>query len=57
MTILFIKGLMDDQRSSIRWTKGFKNFLADEVSIQEAITACGNAVRSGTFPAPEHCFK
>jgi len=34
-----------------------KNFLADEVSIQEAITAYGNAVRSGTFPAPEHCFK
>jgi 3-methyl-2-oxobutanoate hydroxymethyltransferase len=34
-----------------------KNFLEDEASIQEAITAYGNAVRSGTFPAPEHCFK
>jgi 3-methyl-2-oxobutanoate hydroxymethyltransferase len=34
-----------------------KNFLDDNASIQEAITAYGNAVRSGTFPAPEHCFK
>jgi 3-methyl-2-oxobutanoate hydroxymethyltransferase len=34
-----------------------KNFLEDNSSIQEAITAYGNAVRSGTFPAPEHCFK
>jgi len=34
-----------------------KNFLEDTSSIQEAITAYGNAVRSGTFPAPEHCFK
>ena len=34
-----------------------KNFLDDNSSIQEAITAYGNAVRAGTFPAPEHCFK
>jgi 3-methyl-2-oxobutanoate hydroxymethyltransferase len=34
-----------------------KNFLDDNSSIQEAITAYGNAVRSGTFPAAEHCFK
>lgn len=34
-----------------------KNFLEDNASIEEAITAYGNAVRSGSFPAPEHCFK
>ncbi len=34
-----------------------KNFLDDNLSIQEAITAYGNAVRSGTLPAAEHCFK
>lgn len=34
-----------------------KNFLDDNLSIQDAITAYGNAVRSGTFPAAEHCFK
>lgn len=34
-----------------------RNFLDDNSSIQDAITAYGNAVRSGTFPAPEHCFK
>jgi 3-methyl-2-oxobutanoate hydroxymethyltransferase len=34
-----------------------KNFLEEEASIQDAITAYGNAVRDGTFPAPEHCFK
>ena len=34
-----------------------KNFLDDNLSIQEAIIAYGNAVRSGTFPAAEHCFK
>jgi 3-methyl-2-oxobutanoate hydroxymethyltransferase len=34
-----------------------KNFLDDNSTIEEAITAYGNAVRSGTFPAPEHSFK
>lgn len=34
-----------------------KNFLDGNSTIEEAITAYGNAVRSGTFPAPEHSFK
>jgi 3-methyl-2-oxobutanoate hydroxymethyltransferase len=34
-----------------------KNFLEEQASIQDAITAYGIAVRDGTFPAPEHCFK
>ena len=34
-----------------------KNFLEETDSIAEAITAYGDAVRQGTFPAPEHCFK
>ena len=33
-----------------------KNFLEDNTSIQSAISAYGDAVRAGTFPAPEHCF-
>ena len=34
-----------------------KNFIEDNSSIEEAITAYGNEVRTGTFPAPQHCFK
>ena len=34
-----------------------KNFLDENLGIEEAITAYGNAVRSGSFPGPEHCFK
>ena len=34
-----------------------KNFLEEQACIQDAITAYGAAVRDGTFPAPEHCFK
>jgi|TARA_B110000879_G_scaffold204498_1_gene283530 3-methyl-2-oxobutanoate hydroxymethyltransferase len=34
-----------------------KNFLDDNSTIEEAITAYGNAVRSGTFPTSEHSFK
>jgi 3-methyl-2-oxobutanoate hydroxymethyltransferase len=34
-----------------------KNFLAENSTIEEAITAYGDAVRCGSFPAPEHCFK
>tara|TARA_B110000967_G_C18831653_1_gene534410 strand:- start:364 stop:1155 length:792 start_codon:yes stop_codon:yes gene_type:complete len=34
-----------------------KNFLDENSGIEEAITAYGNAVRSGSFPGPEHCFK
>jgi 3-methyl-2-oxobutanoate hydroxymethyltransferase len=34
-----------------------KDFLEPVLSIQEAITAYGNAVRNRQFPAPEHCFK
>ena len=34
-----------------------KNFLAEQGSIQDAINAYGEAVRTGTFPTAEHCFK
>ena len=34
-----------------------RNFLETSSSIQDAITAYGNAVRDGSFPATEHCFK
>ncbi len=34
-----------------------KNFLDENSGIEEAITAYGNAVHSGSFPGPEHCFK
>jgi len=34
-----------------------KNFLADTGSVQEAISAYVQAVKNGTFPAPEHGFK
>ena len=34
-----------------------RNFLETSSSIQDAITAYGNAVRDGSFPAAEHCFK
>ena len=42
---------------SQRLPKFTKNFLAGKDSIQDAITAYGDDVRSGTFPASEHCFK
>ncbi|MDA8734848.1 3-methyl-2-oxobutanoate hydroxymethyltransferase [Porticoccaceae bacterium] len=49
--------LQDMLGISQRLPKFSKNFLEDSGSIQEAIIAYGNAVRSGTFPAPEHSFK
>lgn len=33
-----------------------RNFLTGRDSIQAALTAYVDAVRDGTFPAPEHCF-
>jgi len=49
--------LQDMLGISQRLPKFSKNFLDQNASIQEAIIAYGNEVRSGTFPAPEHCFK
>ncbi len=34
-----------------------KTFLAETGDIQKALEAYREAVRSQTFPAPEHCFK
>jgi 3-methyl-2-oxobutanoate hydroxymethyltransferase len=34
-----------------------RNFLESSSDVQEAITAYGKAVRDGSFPAAEHCFK
>jgi 3-methyl-2-oxobutanoate hydroxymethyltransferase len=42
---------------SQRLPKFSKDFLKESNSIQDAITAFGIEVRSGTFPAPEHSFK
>lgn len=33
-----------------------KNFMAGQSSIQGAISAYVEAVKAGSFPAPEHCF-
>ena len=49
--------LQDMLGISQRLPKFSKNFLEDNSSIQQAIIAYGNDVRSGAFPAPEHCFK
>lgn len=42
---------------SPRVPKFTHNFLADSDDIQGALIAYGEAVRSGDFPRPEHCFK
>ena len=49
--------LQDMLGISQRLPKFSKNFLENTDSIQDAIIAYGNDVRSGAFPAPEHCFK
>lgn len=33
-----------------------KNFMAGAESVRGAFEAYSTAVKSGTFPAPEHCF-
>ena len=33
-----------------------KNFMAGQSGIQGAVSTYVAAVRSGSFPAPEHCF-
>jgi len=40
-----------------RSPKFVKNFLEGQASIEAAITAYIAAVKAGTFPGPEHCFK
>ena len=42
---------------SQRLPKFSKNFLEETNSIATAIEAYGEAVRNGSFPAAEHCFK
>ncbi|SFX37135.1 3-methyl-2-oxobutanoate hydroxymethyltransferase [Marinospirillum alkaliphilum] len=37
--------------------KFVKNFMAESNSIADALAAYHQAVKSGTFPAEEHCFK
>jgi 3-methyl-2-oxobutanoate hydroxymethyltransferase len=49
--------LQDMLGISQRLPRFSKNFLDENSSIAEAITAYGNAVRDGSFPTPEHCFK
>ncbi len=49
--------LQDMLGISQRLPKFSKNFLDQNSSIQEAIIAYGNEVRSGAFPCAEHCFK
>ena len=41
---------------SPRMPKFTKNFLSDTGDIMLALKAYADAVRSGEFPAPEHCF-
>jgi 3-methyl-2-oxobutanoate hydroxymethyltransferase len=40
-----------------RSPKFVKNFLEGQISIEAAISAYIAAVKAGTFPGPEHCFK
>ena len=39
-----------------RPAKFVRNFMAGQASIQDALTAYTQAVKSGQFPAPEHGF-
>lgn len=41
---------------SPRSPKFVRNFMSDNDSIASAIAAYAQAVRDGSFPAPEHCF-
>jgi 3-methyl-2-oxobutanoate hydroxymethyltransferase len=36
--------------------KFVRNFMLGAASIQAAIEAFGQAVRDGSYPAPEHCY-
>jgi 3-methyl-2-oxobutanoate hydroxymethyltransferase len=40
-----------------RSPKFVKNFLEGQPSIEAAVMAYIAAVKAGTFPGPEHCFK
>jgi 3-methyl-2-oxobutanoate hydroxymethyltransferase len=40
-----------------RSPKFVKNFLEGQASIEAAVVAYIAAVKAGTFPSPEHCFK
>lgn len=40
-----------------RSPKFVKNFLEGQASIEAAVVAYITAVKAGTFPGPEHCFK
>jgi 3-methyl-2-oxobutanoate hydroxymethyltransferase len=40
-----------------RSPKFVKNFLEGQPSIEAAVKAYVEAVKAGTFPSPEHCFK
>jgi len=37
--------------------KFVKNFLTGAASVQDAIQAYQNAIKDGSFPAPEHCYQ
>ena len=39
-----------------RKAKFVKNFMDGQTSIEAAVTAYVDAVKDGSFPAPEHCF-
>lgn len=39
-----------------RLPKFSRNFLSDQTGIPEALSAYHQAVKDGSFPAPEHCF-
>lgn len=49
--------LQDMLGISQRLPRFSKNFLEDNLSIAEAISAYGDAVRNGSFPTAEHSFK
>lgn len=55
--IMVMHDLLGATPSSIKLPKFVKNFMVESTDgISGAFTAYAEAVRSGAFPAPEHCF-
>ena len=54
--IMVMHDLLGITPPGIKVPRFVKNFMADAESVRGAFEAYSTAVKSGTFPAPEHCF-
>jgi 3-methyl-2-oxobutanoate hydroxymethyltransferase len=55
--IMVVHDMLGITPPSIRLPRFVKNFLPESTNgIQGAISAYVEAVKSGAFPAPEHCY-